>query len=67
MRRLTMKEWCLISTGLALVIKQYRKMRKKQTNPAYKECYTSDIKKAECLLEYVNNGWLAMQEEGDTL
>lgn len=67
MRRLTMKEWCLISSGLALVIKEYRKMVKKQKNPAYKEGYISDIKKAESLLEYVNNGWLAMQEEGDNI
>lgn len=47
MRRLTMKEWCLISSGLSLGIKWLKKMKKNQTNPAYKEAYAADIKKSE--------------------
>lgn len=67
MRRLTMKEWCLISDGLSLGIKWLKKMKKKQTNPAYKEAYAADIKRSKELIKLVDAGWLAMQEEGDNL
>lgn len=67
MRRLTSKEGCLILAGLSLGIKWLKRMEKKQTNPAYKEAYAADIEKSKELIELVDAGWLAVQEEGDNI
>lgn len=42
-------------------------MKKKQTNPAYKEAYATDIDRSKDLIKLVNAGLLAMQEDGDNL